>query len=285
MAEPSYEEIRAALKETKEKLQSREQRLRELGVDDWEPEPVEEEKVVIKLCHHIRENGKCCRSAAVTDRDYCYAHLAHRGRLLKMARARARGQRWRLELPPLEDLYAVQVSITQVIAAMAAGHLDRGLGGVMLYGLQQAATNLRLPAEVWERSCRFDNVAGVKWPGFEKEHGVPEGFDIDTPPEEAFPPPPEPATTALPRMVGSLGEELVTEDDIELEDLKGQDRETYQRRLVQIDRKRRRKAERQQQKLARARRVLEAARRNEEARKKPGTAAPDPKDGLVKDAS
>jgi hypothetical protein len=172
-------------------LEAREQKLRELGVEDWEPKPVPEpEPVVVKLCRHIRVNGKRCRSAAVSQRDYCYFHLDYRGRRLKMARARARGQHWRLELPPLEDLYAVQVGLMQVIEAMADEHLDARRGGLMLYGLQQAATNLRAPAEVWERSCRFDNVEEIEWPGFEQEHGVPAGFDIETPPEVAFPPPP-----------------------------------------------------------------------------------------------
>src|SRR5271166_6790045 len=202
MAEPSYEELRVALKDTRERLDAREQRLRELGVNDWEPTPVEEKKVVIPACRHVRENGECCGSVAVTGRNYCYHPLSDRGRRLKMARARARGQRWRLELPPLEDLYAVQVSIHQVVAAMADGHIDRGLGGGMLYGLQQAATNLRLPKEVWEGSYHFDDVEEIEWAGFEKEHGVPQDFDIDTPPEEAFPPPQEPAA-AVPGMVPS----------------------------------------------------------------------------------
>jgi hypothetical protein len=260
MAEPSYEEIRVALEETKEKLESREQRLRELGVNDWEPKPLAPpEKVVIKTCHHIRMNGERCGSVATTGRDYCYVHLQDRGCRLKMARARARGQPWHLDLPLLEDLYAVQVSLTQVIMAMADGHIDRSLGGVMLYGLQQAATNLRLPKEVWEGSYHFDDAKEVEWPGFEKEHGVPQGFDVDTPPEEAFPAKQEPA--AVPIMVGPRGEAVVTEDDVELDELKDTDRETYERRRAQIDRKRRRKLDRQERKLARARRVLEAARR------------------------
>src|SRR5271167_725903 len=274
MAEPSYEELRVALKDTRERLDAREQRLRELGVNDWEPTPVEEKKVVIPTCRHVRENGECCGSVAVTGRNYCYHHLSDRGRRLKMARALARGQRWRLELPPLEDLYAVQVSIHQVVAAMCDGHLDRSLGGVVLYGLQQAATNLRLPEEVWERSHRFGNVARVNWPGFEKEHGLPKDFNIETPPEEAFPLPE--AAAELPRAVGPLGESVVTEDDIELEDLKAKDAATYERRLVQLTRKRRRKLERKQRKLARARRVLEADRRNQAARKQPATAPPRP---------
>src|SRR5271157_3211275 len=70
MAEPSYEELRVRLKETEQKLESRELKLRELGVDDWEPKPVApKEPVVIKTCNHIRENGAFCRSAAVTGRE------------------------------------------------------------------------------------------------------------------------------------------------------------------------------------------------------------------------
>ncbi len=188
MSTLSYEELRVELAETKRKLE-----LRELGIED--PDAELPKPPVIKTCNHIRENGKLCRSAAVTGRDYCYFHLSHRGRRLKMARARARGRRWRLELPPLEDLYAVQVGLQQVLDAMADGHLDRHLGGLMLYGLQQAATNLRCPQEVWEQSSRFDHVEQIEWSGFEQEHGLPEGFDVDTPPEEAFPPPEElPAT-------------------------------------------------------------------------------------------
>ena|SRR5271157_1822910 len=129
MAEPSYEELRVRLKETEQKLESRELKLRELGVDDWEPKPVAPEApVVIKTCNHIRENGAFCQSVALRGREYCRFHLRERGRRLKMARARARGERWHLDLPPLEDLYAVQVSIMRVLQA-----------------LDQAATNLRCP--------------------------------------------------------------------------------------------------------------------------------------------
>ncbi len=263
MSEPCYEELRVQLKEAKEKLVSREARLRELGVTDWEPKPVKEEKVVIPICHHIKENGRRCGSAAVTDRTYCHFHLGIRGRRLKMARARARSERWRLELPPLEDLYAVQVGIQQVLDALASGQLDRRLGGVMLYGLQQAGANVRLPQEVWEESRPFNNVGKTTWPGFEKEHGLPEGFDVDTAPEEAFPPP-----VTSPVTISLEGEELVTEDDVDLEDLLARDPEACQRRALQLAGKIQRRLRREEEKLARARRILEAARRNVQAQKK-----------------
>src|SRR5208337_1011540 len=190
MAEPSYEELRVALKDTRERLDAREQRLRELGVNDWEPTPVEEKKVVIPTCRHVRENGECCGSVAVTGRNYCYHPLSDRGRRLKMARARARGQRWRLELPPLEDLYAVQVSIMRVLQALDHDRLDKGRGSLMLYGLQQAATNLRCPQEVWERSSRFelaDDEGVEEYDDFEAEFDLPQGIDLKTPPEVVFP--------------------------------------------------------------------------------------------------
>ncbi len=179
-----------------------------------------------------------------------------------MARARARGERYCVELPPLEDLYSVQVGIQQVLDALLRGQLDRHMGGVVLYGLQQAATNVRLPQEVWDESDRFDNVAETTWRGFEEEHGLPEGFDVDTPPDEAFPPAAtSPGTTSL------AGEELVTEDDIELEELAARDPEACKRRALQLARKYRRRLHHDEDKLARACRILEAARRNDEARK------------------
>jgi hypothetical protein len=162
----------------KEKAEERERQKKE-----------EDEKVVIPLCHHIRENGRPCRAAAVRKQKYCSYHLKHRGRRLKMARARARSERWRVELPPLEDLYAVQVGIQRVFDAVADEQLDRSQAWAMLYGLQQAATNLRLPQEVWENSDRFGDGEQVEWDSFAKEHGLAEDFDVDTPPDEAFPPP------------------------------------------------------------------------------------------------
>src|SRR5271157_2194414 len=196
--EPPYHELREQVKLLEDDLRRREDERREQ--EEWErrqekqwwpgdPKEIEEPEPVIQTCSHIRENGAFCQSVALRGREYCRFHLRERGRCLEMARARARGERWRLDLPPLEDLYAVQVSIMRVLQALDHDRLDKGRGSLMLYGLQQAATNLRCPQEVWERSCRFDNVEEVQWDGFEQEHGLPKNFDVDTPPEVAFPPP------------------------------------------------------------------------------------------------
>src|SRR5271166_3140117 len=99
--------------------------------------------MAIKLCHHIKEDGIFCQGAALHDRDYCYAHLTFRGRRMRAAQQQARGKTRRLDLPPLEDLNAVQVAIMQVLDAITGGRIERHDAGHLLYGLQTAASNLR----------------------------------------------------------------------------------------------------------------------------------------------
>lgn len=99
--------------------------------------------MAIKLCRHIKEDGIWCKSAALHGRDYCYFHLTFRGRRVRIAQQQARQQSWRLELPPLEDLNAVQVAIMQVLDAITGDRIERHDAGLVLYGLQQAASNLR----------------------------------------------------------------------------------------------------------------------------------------------
>ncbi len=99
--------------------------------------------MAIKLCHHIKEDGICCKSAALHGRDYCFFHLTFRGRRMRSAQQRAQTGAWRLELPPLEDLNAVQVGIMQVLDAITGDRIERHAAGHLLYGLQTAASNLR----------------------------------------------------------------------------------------------------------------------------------------------
>ena len=98
--------------------------------------------MAIKLCRHIKEDGIWCKSAALHGHDYCYSHLTFRGRRIRSAQ-QARKHAWRLELPPLEDLNAVQVAIMQVLDAVTEHRIERHDAGLLLYGLQQAASNLR----------------------------------------------------------------------------------------------------------------------------------------------
>ena len=48
-----------------------------------------------KTCTHTYDTGRACKSAAATRREYCGYRLHYRGRLLRMAQYRARGQHFR----------------------------------------------------------------------------------------------------------------------------------------------------------------------------------------------
>jgi len=146
-----------------------------------------------KYCQHVRENGTFCASGAVKGRAYCYFHLRVRARRLAMAQTQSQEKTWRPELPPLEDMHAVQVALMQVTDALAADAIDPRRAGLMLYALQQAASNISNTA-AWLMPSRFeisseDEGAVINYPGLESEFGLPPRIDLDAPPQELFPPP------------------------------------------------------------------------------------------------
>ena len=261
--EPSYHELKEMVRQAEDEIRDEEELVREqvremriaLGDEKEKPDPKP-----AKTCDHLRENGQYCLSIAVGGRDFCPYHLRERGRLLKMARARARHQRWRLQLPPLEDLYAVQVGIGQVLNALLSGQLDRSLGGVVLYGLQQASTNLCRPREVWEGSSHFQSSEQLELPGFEAEYGLPHGLDLDTPPEVAFP---ETETSGAALSEERAGLMEVTSLDVELMELRQREGlEAVARRLKQVEQAEERRHKKAQAQLAHARYVALAAAQN-----------------------
>jgi len=149
--------------------------------------------MAFKYCQHVKENGTFCSSAAMKGRRYCYFHLRLRARRLAMAKAHAMRKAWRLDLPALEDLHAVQSAIMQVIDALANGTLDPQRGKQILYGLQQAGVNVRC-VQSWIPNSRFavsefDDMRALDYPDLEAEFGLPKRVDLDAPPEAVFPPP------------------------------------------------------------------------------------------------
>src|SRR5271165_6630001 len=186
-----------------------------------------------------------------------------------MARARARGERWRLNLPPLEDMHAVQAGIMRVLEALDHGVLEKGVGGLMLYGLQQAATNLSRPQEIWDQSSRFEAADGegpAEYANFEADYGLPQGIDVDTPPEVAFPEAqPEPALSAAERAISEERANLmeVTPVDIQLAEIRQREGpEAVWRKLKELDAAEDRRYRRSQAQLAHARHVVRAAAQN-----------------------
>src|SRR5271166_3887788 len=166
------------------------------------------------LCHHFMENGLYCQSPALRDRRYCYSHQRLRGQRLRMARAIARRQPYRFDLPALDDLFAVQAAVEHVARALGAGLLERRQAGTLLYALQQSAINHRImallqmntasvnpslsnptlsPKEGEEGGApagRMEQKRLVEeYPEFEAEFGLPPGIDLSQPAHVVFPPP------------------------------------------------------------------------------------------------
>src|SRR5271165_2903887 len=165
-----------------------------------------------KTCTHIHDNGYFCQSAAVTGRDYRCYHLRYRGRLMRMAQYRARGERFDLRLPPLENMHAVQSALSQLMEALAADMIDPKRAHEIHSILRTAANNFKHP-DAWKTSA-YINDQSAPYPNsydeFEGEFGLPENLDLNAPPEVAFPPPPEPVSAGvvgcpIPPSVGGVG--------------------------------------------------------------------------------
>src|ERR1035438_7314082 len=142
-----------------------------------------------KTCTFVNDTGYLCQSAAVGGREYCCYHLRHLGRQMRRAKQRARGERFDLHLPPLENMHAVQSALSQVVEALAADMIDPKPAHQLLLALRRAATNFRHP-EAWRASAYLNDQSAAfpaSYEEFEADYGLPEGLDLSTPPEVAFP--------------------------------------------------------------------------------------------------
>jgi hypothetical protein len=224
----------------------------------------------VNHCHHIKVDGVYCQSPALHGRDYCHFHLQTLGRRMRMARERARREPHRLVLPLLEDMNSVQVALMQVLDALASGQLEERRGGLLLYGLQQASTNLR-SLRAAPRLGVYDESDTAKraeeYPGFEAEFGLPKDLDLATPPEVAFPAAAATAVKVEPSPYRSkpFRWDEISPEDVELEDIfRTQGAEAYQRREKEFTRQAMNEVQEHKRAIQRARYVVEAARRNEE---------------------
>lgn len=109
----------------------------------------------IPLCNHVKNNGSVCESPALKDHDYCYFHTAARERSKRQRRAAL--LKLPFQLPLLEDANAIQLAIGETLNALLAGQIDHKTAGLILYGLQTAAGNIRhTDFEVTEYDRRVD---------------------------------------------------------------------------------------------------------------------------------
>jgi hypothetical protein len=97
-----------------------------------------------ETCRHVKEDGIYCGSPALQDRKYCHHHLIARGRRLRRARALREQVPYRMELPALEDLTAVQVALSEIVQALGSGQLDHRAAGKMLYAIQQTTSVIKV---------------------------------------------------------------------------------------------------------------------------------------------
>jgi hypothetical protein len=138
-----------------------------------------------RTCTYIRHDGNICKSAAVTDRNLCLYHLEHRARLMRMAQYRARGQRFDLQLPPLESMHAVQSALTQLSEALAADMIELKRADRLIRVLSLASRNL-LKADKWPASpYHSDQPAPAV--DLTADYGLPSDLDLNLAPDVAFP--------------------------------------------------------------------------------------------------
>lgn len=113
-----------------------------------------------QICRHIMSNGDRCQSPRLLKADFCYFH----NRLHQQHRSAIAPQRssevmlpvldksgtlvgmepvpsQTLDLGLLEDRASVQMAISTVLNALAAGRLEQSRATALLYGLQLASTN------------------------------------------------------------------------------------------------------------------------------------------------
>ncbi len=97
--------------------------------------------MAVSLCNHIKTNGSVCESPALHDQEYCYFHTAQRQRIRRQRRAARLNLPF--QLPLLEDAASIQMAISDVLNALLAHQIDHKTAGLLLYGLQTAAVNVR----------------------------------------------------------------------------------------------------------------------------------------------
>jgi len=107
---------------------------------------------MFKECRHIKDDGQRCHAAALSGKPYCFFHM-------KFDRMHKRDTP---QIPPLEDSTSILLAIGQVIRALNYETMDCKRAGLMLYGLQIAASvaKQREHAEPAESVRSVHNLAG-----------------------------------------------------------------------------------------------------------------------------
>jgi hypothetical protein len=142
---------------------------------------------MIRHCEHVKANGHFCGSPAMRGRNYCFFHITHIGQRLRLERYASLGlEPPAIELPLLEDAASIQLALMQVTDALLKGTLDAKRGGLVLYALQTASSNLRNMA----KAAKEEESAAVcnRYDSFEQDYELDQaataGLRVEDPVEK-----------------------------------------------------------------------------------------------------
>jgi hypothetical protein len=93
-------------------------------------------------CRHILASGRRCASPSLRHEAFCYFHHASRRPIPQSEIQARRGHQSTFTLPSLEDRTSIQLALHQILTRIASNDLDPKRAGLLLYGLQIAASNL-----------------------------------------------------------------------------------------------------------------------------------------------
>jgi hypothetical protein len=96
------------------------------------------------LCRHRHAAGNSCSSPAVKGAQFCFYHRPIQGRHRNLCNAILDPKplpAHPFDLTQLEDREAIQAALSTVVTALAAGRLETRKAGILLFGLQLAASN------------------------------------------------------------------------------------------------------------------------------------------------
>jgi hypothetical protein len=97
-------------------------------------------------CRRIFTSGKKCQSPALKEQNFCYFHSNTRRRPSLQNQPYdpyTEPKEIALSLPPLEDVDAIQLALSDVVLALAANRIDSRRARILIYGLQVASQNNR----------------------------------------------------------------------------------------------------------------------------------------------
>jgi hypothetical protein len=152
-----------------------------------------------RTCAYVKTTGELCNAAALRESDLCYYHERDRQRLRNFHRSlqlcrfagdpasggftpaayqaqlnQASATLFQsLELPLLDDRAAIQVTLSNIVRALATRQIDRRYAALMLYAIQIAVTNLNATSPPDPNAAKVDTDPEPLLTPFEVDTSIP----------------------------------------------------------------------------------------------------------------